>query len=576
MARRTIIAENMYRQLHADSPPPARAPAQHKGPAFAPRLLICYLCGQQFGSASLTIHQSQCYVKKLLIWERGAVETRGKRPIPPEEHEALYGGVGGGGGGGGCGGGGIAKRDIAQYNDQMFESFQQNALVPCPTCGRTFLPDRLQIHLRSCKPGNSAKRVEAAAPTAYASAAAASSSPPQRPGVRPSTAGGASSSSPDQQQLLRRPGGSRPLAPSGRFSEVVMGRGHDDDDDTGLTGCDGGGDYEAPSLLSRDRPSSGRGGSPLLRRHAPVDTASPSAAATSTTAPSSDQQQQPLDYAETMQQVHALLHRTGDPALDPAVLPTAQSRLSLARAERKAALGGDPTKSESERIAASLYPSFDISRPGSAGPSSSSPPARESKFPGLASPSSHYQIDQGDSGSGVGEAEYSGSPPPQNNVRNNNSARPLSAGASRSPAATTRQSASPRATSPRLTLAERAAANFGRCRHCNRTFAPDRISRHEDVCIERNKAPAPPRSLAAGAARATTPKQGGAPAVAVGMARRPKSPVSTLGGGGGGGGGGGAPVPTLRAPTLVSFCVECGGKLTPTARFCSSCGSKVA
>jgi hypothetical protein len=32
-------------------------------------------------------------------------------------------------------------------------------LVPCENCGRRFQPDRLQVHQRSCKPGNVAKKV---------------------------------------------------------------------------------------------------------------------------------------------------------------------------------------------------------------------------------------------------------------------------------------------------------------------------------------------------------------------------------------------------------------------------------
>lgn len=32
-------------------------------------------------------------------------------------------------------------------------------LVECENCGRRFQPDRLMVHQRSCKPGNTAKRV---------------------------------------------------------------------------------------------------------------------------------------------------------------------------------------------------------------------------------------------------------------------------------------------------------------------------------------------------------------------------------------------------------------------------------
>ncbi|CAF4067093.1 unnamed protein product, partial [Adineta steineri] len=39
----------------------------------------------------------------------------------------------------------------------------KSQLVPCPNCGRKFASDRIQVHQRSCKPGNAAKSIGAAA-----------------------------------------------------------------------------------------------------------------------------------------------------------------------------------------------------------------------------------------------------------------------------------------------------------------------------------------------------------------------------------------------------------------------------
>ena len=39
----------------------------------------------------------------------------------------------------------------AAMNEAAYQSAQSN-LVPCMTCGRTFLPDRLMVHQRSCRP----------------------------------------------------------------------------------------------------------------------------------------------------------------------------------------------------------------------------------------------------------------------------------------------------------------------------------------------------------------------------------------------------------------------------------------
>lgn len=37
------------------------------------------------------------------------------------------------------------------YNEQAYNKWDTEALIACPNCERTFLPDRLEIHLRSCK-----------------------------------------------------------------------------------------------------------------------------------------------------------------------------------------------------------------------------------------------------------------------------------------------------------------------------------------------------------------------------------------------------------------------------------------
>lgn len=40
---------------------------------------------------------------------------------------------------------------VEAMNEAAWGAAQAN-LVPCPTCARTFLPDRLIVHQRSCKP----------------------------------------------------------------------------------------------------------------------------------------------------------------------------------------------------------------------------------------------------------------------------------------------------------------------------------------------------------------------------------------------------------------------------------------
>lgn len=44
----------------------------------------------------------------------------------------------------------VSQTDMDKYNDDAFKNYNEKALDPCPNCGRTFLPDRLVVHLKSC------------------------------------------------------------------------------------------------------------------------------------------------------------------------------------------------------------------------------------------------------------------------------------------------------------------------------------------------------------------------------------------------------------------------------------------
>ena len=40
---------------------------------------------------------------------------------------------------------------MEEYNEDAYQDCKDKALDQCPNCGRKFLPDRLVVHLRSCK-----------------------------------------------------------------------------------------------------------------------------------------------------------------------------------------------------------------------------------------------------------------------------------------------------------------------------------------------------------------------------------------------------------------------------------------
>lgn len=136
-----------------------------------PLLPTCYLCGQQFGTASIGIHVPQCYEKKVAQWKNADPRTRGAPPKSPDSVSWR-------------------GRPDATPTEQAAEQFQEfmNNLAPCPNCGRKFLPDRLAVHLRSCRPGNTAKAAPTRSATTAATAAAAGEAAEKNGAAPPSSA----------------------------------------------------------------------------------------------------------------------------------------------------------------------------------------------------------------------------------------------------------------------------------------------------------------------------------------------------------------------------------------------------
>jgi hypothetical protein len=47
---------------------------------------------------------------------------------------------------------------VEEYNNDAFKQYNEVSLMACHNCGRTFLPDRLEIHLRSCDKAHAKKK----------------------------------------------------------------------------------------------------------------------------------------------------------------------------------------------------------------------------------------------------------------------------------------------------------------------------------------------------------------------------------------------------------------------------------
>lgn len=106
-----------------------------------PPAVICYICGREYGTASISIHQKQCL--EMLRKENSELPPHLQRsePMKPqltiESAQAIRGTKSG------C-------YDLSAINCAAFAALQVQ-YVPCEVCGRTFLPESLQVHARSCR-----------------------------------------------------------------------------------------------------------------------------------------------------------------------------------------------------------------------------------------------------------------------------------------------------------------------------------------------------------------------------------------------------------------------------------------
>ncbi|NXH32181.1 ZN474 protein, partial [Myiagra hebetior] len=101
-----------------------------------PPTVICYICGREYGTKSISIHEPQCLKK----WRRklGPLSRAVQRAYSQVRYAPTH-----------CHAKGFY--DLDALNEAAWTSAQAQ-LVPCDICGRTFLPDRLIVHQRSCKP----------------------------------------------------------------------------------------------------------------------------------------------------------------------------------------------------------------------------------------------------------------------------------------------------------------------------------------------------------------------------------------------------------------------------------------
>ena len=84
-----------------------------------PQALICYICGREYGTASLEIHLRTCKKKWDTEQEKKPLHLRRPCPEPPKAFDAT-----------------IEKAKEGKidqtYNEAAFDNYNTKALEPCP------------------------------------------------------------------------------------------------------------------------------------------------------------------------------------------------------------------------------------------------------------------------------------------------------------------------------------------------------------------------------------------------------------------------------------------------------------
>lgn len=524
--------------------------ARHHGQR--PQLPECYLCKQRFGHASIEIHQAQCYAVCLLRWERSDPDSRQTKPLSPEQHEHLFGAP--------------EWRSLKKNSCSNERAERQReepnpcdpTVVSCPTCARHFHVNNLKRHLALCRPRSSSSRGRAEArrrspqhhdlqqqqqPQMAISARSCGNHVVARVETSYNSPGPGErifqralllnnrGALDDRLQQITSQHGAIGLRPS---SSSPTSRNHNNNNN-----------HMSASRTERARMIRDQLEEDELEREAEQDDDRRVGHHNNAARLPSHQHADYLndDYDNDADEETARRHRLSGRAPEPFPLARTQKPDSVLEAEK-------------------LFP-VPVARSGTESPEAQRPPPQQQ-------PPSHLHHEQQQH-----QQQQSGSYEVRSNLPRN---------------LTKLQE---ELTHGKLTLQQRLELTFERCRHCSKTFAPDRISVHENVCIERfgkpqrgpiNGGDASPRQ------QQRRPQSAGASSVVSSPSPRTKRCAMLMS--------------TVKKPAILSQgtvmhssphvvrasdadvraaastrarilrCNSCGVQLVGAARFCSSCGER--
>ena len=118
-----------------------------------PPSVVCYICGREYGTRSIEIHEPQCLKKWKIENSRLPISERKPLPRKTEKRPKLARVV--------STDSSVTVQSLPQgrgiYPNEMIEGYFQHCyaefqkeLLPCRKCGRTFAPERHVKHIRNC------------------------------------------------------------------------------------------------------------------------------------------------------------------------------------------------------------------------------------------------------------------------------------------------------------------------------------------------------------------------------------------------------------------------------------------
>jgi protein-arginine kinase activator protein McsA len=114
-----------------------------------PKARVCYICGRQYMLHSFEIHVAQC---------RDLFEKRENTKLPKERRKCPTDPTAGQSFGNTNMA--MSRKDLDNLNAVSQQVWTAESLSKCRNCGRSFLPEKIGIHNKSCTADNPARRVD--------------------------------------------------------------------------------------------------------------------------------------------------------------------------------------------------------------------------------------------------------------------------------------------------------------------------------------------------------------------------------------------------------------------------------